>query len=196
MASFRFYYITMIDYQLFHLCLTFWLPFAIIVVCYAYTTFLLCKYNCETNYAERFRVRYSTKTSMSLSRCFPLRFFYSISVSDNKSENVQLNNNEMHTEELVSDCKQQQIELEPNVTQITNNNAIQTRRRNLRLKPFIVSCLIVVCYFIFWLPYSLLSLISLFNPSIADYVDNKMHVFQVFIHLNVVVSPFLYGFRM
>jgi hypothetical protein len=76
MTTTRFYYLTMIDYQLFHLCLTFWLPFTIIVICYAYTTSALCRYNCETNAncAERWRVRYQrTQRTRTTPLCKCLR---------------------------------------------------------------------------------------------------------------------------
>jgi hypothetical protein len=64
MTTTRFYYLTMIDYQLFHLCFTFWLPFGIIVVCYVYTTFAMCRYKCRTSAttAHRWSVTYRAES--------------------------------------------------------------------------------------------------------------------------------------
>lgn len=191
-TSVRFYGLTMVDYQVMHLCLTFWLPFAIIVTCYAYTSYAVCKYNYETK-SDRWRVKYCAEGKHRFVKSEQIR--YSIESKQHKTRRSQCAIGVGHQEEihnLLMNFRTIVIHNEPESRRISQ---VATCNRHLRSKPFIISCLIVVCYFAFWLPYSTLSLLSLYHPTIADFLDNKMYVFQALIHLNTVVSPFLYGFR-
>jgi hypothetical protein len=60
---------------------------------------------------------------------------------------------------------------------------------------FNTSGLVVICYLLFWLPYSTLSLVGMYDMATGAFLDDKVYALQALIHLNTVISPFLYGWR-